>query len=118
MVRHDGKTKHRGSRKKLGNAFSFKVRLSYVRSHDAWGRRLSPGSGRFWADCVRSVRADAWLAELSGLRHRWAALAALPSSSRASHSSAGAGEKGEVEQQSTNTSLLHFRRLFRYLYFT
>lgn len=103
MVRHDGKTKHRSCHKKLGNAFSVKVTLSYVLSRDAWGRRLSPGSGRFWADCVRSVTADVWLAELIGLRHRWAVLADLPSSSRASHSSAGGEKKGEVERQCTNT---------------
>lgn len=53
-----------------------------------------PGSGRFCADWLRSVRADAWLAVLSGLQRWWGALATFPSSSGASHFSTGGGEEG------------------------
>lgn len=53
-----------------------------------------PGSGRFCAGWLRSVRVDAWLAVLSGLQCWKKALGSFPSATRASHFWTGGEEEG------------------------
>lgn len=80
--------------------------MYYVKEEWHW-----PGSGRFCADWLRSVSADAWLAVLSGLQCWKDARGSFPSATRASLFSNGGEEEGRGGTESdaiwTSTCVLN-----------